>query len=64
MTRSIPLVAALDELGLSANPSAFRRGIMSCTGLEFCKLALVTTRQRAIDLVGELEERLGDWTCH
>ena len=53
-------VAELDELGLSANPSAFRRGIISCTGLEFCKLALVTTRTRAIDLVGELEERIGD----
>ena len=55
-----PFVAELDELGLSANPSAFRRGIISCTGLEFCKLALVTTRTRAIDLVGELEERIGD----
>ncbi len=54
------LVAELDELGLSANPSAFRRGIISCTGLEFCKLALVTTRTRAIDLVGELEQRIGD----
>ena len=54
------LVADLDELGLSANPSAFRRGIISCTGLEFCKLALVTTRTRAIDLVADLEARLGD----
>ncbi|WP_295628758.1 nitrite/sulfite reductase [uncultured Corynebacterium sp.] len=55
-----PFVEKLDELGLSANPSAFRRGIIACTGLEFCKLALTTTRTRAIDLVGELEERLGD----
>ena len=54
------LLAELDEIGLSAKPSAFRRGILACTGLEFCKLALVTTRQRAIDLVGDLEERLGD----
>lgn len=55
-----PLMAELDELGLSANPSAFKRGIISCTGLEFCKLALVTTRERAITLVDELEERIGD----
>ncbi|MEJ5920384.1 nitrite/sulfite reductase [Corynebacterium sp. H78] len=54
------LIAELDDLGLSANPSAFRRGIISCTGLEFCKLALVTTRQRAITLVDELEQRLDD----
>ena len=54
------LLAELDSIGLSATPSAFRRGIMACTGLEFCKLALVTTRERAIDLVGELESRLKD----
>lgn len=55
-----PLLAELDELGLTARPSAFRRGVISCTGLEFCKLALVTTRTRAIELVGDLERRLGD----
>lgn len=54
------LLSELEELGLSANPSAFRRGVLACTGLEFCKLALVTTRQRAIDLVDDLERRLGD----
>ncbi|MDK8510093.1 nitrite/sulfite reductase [Corynebacterium bovis] len=55
-----PLTAELDRLGLSASPSAFRRDIISCTGLEFCKLALVVTKQRAIRLADELEERLGD----
>lgn len=54
------LSAALDEVGLYAHPSEFRRGIISCTGLEFCKLAHVTTKARAIELVDELEERLGD----
>lgn len=54
-----PLVE-LDKTGLSAEPSAFRRGILACTGLEPCKLALVTTCQYATDLVGDLEERLGD----
>ena len=40
------LVAALDELGLSVKPSTFRRNMMACTGLEFCKLAIVETKAR------------------
>ena len=39
-------------------PSAFRRGTMACTGIEFCKLAIVETKQRAADLYAELERRL------
>ncbi|HJD49880.1 MAG TPA: nitrite/sulfite reductase [Candidatus Corynebacterium intestinavium] len=54
------LAAELEKEGLSAKPSAFRRDIISCTGLEFCKLAHVVTKQRAIQLVDELEERVGD----
>lgn len=54
------LAADLEKEGLSAKPSAFRRDIISCTGLEFCKLAHVVTKQRAIQLVDELEERVGD----
>jgi sulfite reductase (ferredoxin) len=33
---------------------------MACTGIEFCKLAIVETKQRAIDLVDELEKRFPD----
>ena len=33
---------------------------MACTGIEFCKLAIVDTKQRAIDLVDELEKRFPD----
>lgn len=54
------LAEELEQVGLSANPSSFRRDIISCTGLEFCKLAHVVTKQRAIALVDELEERVGD----
>ncbi|WP_080796829.1 nitrite/sulfite reductase [Corynebacterium pacaense] len=54
------LARELDEVGLYSTPSEFRRGIISCTGLEFCKLAHVTTKARAIELVDDLEERLGD----
>jgi sulfite reductase (ferredoxin) len=52
------LVAALKSLDLRAAPSAFRRGTMACTGIEFCKLAIVETKQRADWLYRELEERL------
>lgn len=55
-----PLSEALEEVGLYTKPSEFRRGVISCTGLEFCKLALVTTKARAIELVDDLEQRLGD----
>jgi sulfite reductase (ferredoxin) len=48
----------LDALGLSAKPSVFRRGTIACTGIEFCKLAIVETKQTAADAVLELERRL------
>ncbi|MGF7235692.1 MAG: nitrite/sulfite reductase, partial [Frankia sp.] len=57
-----PLTAALAELDLVVAPSVFRRGTMACTGLEFCKLAIVETKGRAIDLIAELERRLPDFS--
>ncbi len=54
------LVAGLADLGLSVNPSTFRRNMMACTGIEFCKLAIVETKARGMALVDELEARLGD----
>lgn len=54
------LQADLEEMGLYSTPSEFRRGLLSCTGLEYCKLAHVTTKSRAIELADELEERFGD----
>jgi sulfite reductase (ferredoxin) len=55
------LVAALAEHDLLVRPSAFRRGTMACTGLEFCKLAIVETKQHAQDLYTELEKRLPEF---
>jgi sulfite reductase (ferredoxin) len=49
-------VTALDALGLPARPSEFRRGVMACTGIEFCKLAFVETKARAASVVAELEQ--------
>ena len=59
--RSTSLVGgARHDSGLPAEPSPFRRGTMACTGIEFCKLAIVETKARAIALVDELEKRLAD----
>jgi sulfite reductase (ferredoxin) len=52
------LVAELDALGLPVKPSVFRRHTMACTGIEFCKLAIVETKGRAMQLIDELERRL------
>src|SRR4051794_14348393 len=55
------LVAELAGCDMEVRPSAFRRGMMACTGLEFCKLAIVETKARATWLTDELERRLPDW---
>jgi len=55
-----PLIAELDALGLSARPSVFRRGTIACTGIEYCKLAIVETKMTAASAVAELERRLAD----
>ncbi|MFE9566726.1 nitrite/sulfite reductase [Streptomyces sp. NPDC006487] len=52
------VVAALEALDLRVNPSPFRRGTMACTGIEFCKLAIVETKARGASLIDELERRL------
>jgi sulfite reductase (ferredoxin) len=59
--RTDELVSELDAAGLPARPSAFRRHTMACTGIEFCKLAIVETKVRAADLISELERRLPDF---
>ncbi|WP_055494229.1 nitrite/sulfite reductase [Streptomyces sp. TP-A0356] len=53
-----PLVADLRRLGLEPEPSSWRRETMACTGIEYCKLAIVETKERAAVLVAELEQRL------
>ena len=54
------LVDALDAIGLSARPSSWRRATMACTGIEFCKLAIVETKAAAAHLVETLEKSLSD----
>jgi sulfite reductase (ferredoxin) len=50
----------LDALGLPSRPSHWRRNLMACTGIEFCKLSFAETRVRAQSLVPDLEKRLED----
>ena len=54
------LVDDLETVGLSARASTFRRGTMACTGIEFCKLAIVETKAAGANLVAELERRFAD----
>ncbi len=53
---------ALERAGLPIQGSAFRRGTMSCTGKEFCKLSITDTKNFAAELVRDLERRLPEFT--
>ena len=44
---------------LRYDPSEIIRGLVSCTGIEFCNLAVIETKQRALDIAGLLEQQLG-----
>jgi len=54
------IVAELEELGLSAKPSPFKRSTIACTGIEYCKLAIVETKANATATVKTLEKKLVD----
>jgi sulfite reductase (ferredoxin) len=54
------MIAGLDALGLPSRPSHWRRNLMACSGIEFCKLSFADTRGRSQVLVPELERRLED----
>src|SRR3712207_2973210 len=56
----------LDELlaeGLlkrySSNPGAFERGVVACTGSEFCRFGIVETKVRAVEWAREMDRRVG-----
>ncbi|MGS2809666.1 nitrite/sulfite reductase [Nocardia sp. MW-W600-9] len=54
------LIDELEPLGLQARPSIWRRNLLACSGIEFCKLSFVETRKRSQVLAPELEQRLAD----
>ncbi len=43
----------------SPSPPPFTRGVMACTGTEFCRFAVVETKERAVKLARQLDEALG-----
>ncbi|MFL6069770.1 MAG: nitrite/sulfite reductase [Actinomycetes bacterium] len=59
--RVADLLSGLAALGLDAGPSEFRRGAMACTGIEYCKLAIVETKALAASTIDHLEQALPDF---
>ncbi len=55
--RADALAAELADIGLAVHPHPVRRAAMACTGIEFCKLAIVNTKDTARTLVAEIEQR-------
>ncbi|NNH73047.1 nitrite/sulfite reductase [Nocardia uniformis] len=54
------LIEKLKPLGLHGRPSHWRRNLLACSGIEFCKLSFTETRKRSQVLAPELETRLAD----
>ena len=44
----------------SPNPGAFERGVVACTGSEFCRFGIVETKVRAVEWAREMDEKVGD----
>jgi ferredoxin-nitrite reductase len=44
----------------SPKPGAFERGVVACTGSEFCRFGIVETKVRALEWAREMDERVGD----
>lgn len=42
------------------NPSRLLRGLVSCTGIDYCNLALIETKELALWVARSLEDRLGE----
>ena len=55
--RAEDLADELDVVGLQVHPHEIRRSTMACTGIEFCKLAIVNTKDTARVLIEEIEVR-------
>jgi sulfite reductase beta subunit-like hemoprotein len=55
------LLERLEGIGLPVEASPIRKGVVACTGIEFCNLAVTETKQRAHNLVQLLDEGV-KWT--
>ncbi len=55
--RADALADGLAAVGLRVDPHPVRRATMACTGIEYCKLAIVNTKDTAAHLIDEIEVR-------
>ncbi len=51
-------LTGLSEVGLSVNAHPLRRSVVTCTGIEFCKLAITETKARSKEITEYLEQRV------
>lgn len=55
--KTADLVKELEEMGLPPGAHSLRGQLISCTGTQFCNLAVVETKDRAKRILDHLEER-------
>jgi sulfite reductase (ferredoxin) len=58
---AVRLASELGSVGLRVEASPFWRGIIACTGTEFCKLAITETKGFSRWLAEQLEDRLPEF---
>ncbi|HWP34614.1 MAG TPA: nitrite/sulfite reductase [Thermodesulfobacteriota bacterium] len=54
------VVRGLEAQGLAVHRRAYRARTMACTGIQFCKLAVAETKEKAREIVLHLEQALPD----
>ena len=55
------LLERLAAIGLPVEASPVRKGIVACTGIEFCNLAVTETKHRAVNIAEQLDRDV-QWT--
>ncbi len=55
------LAKVLLDVNLESSPSRFKARILSCTGIKFCKFALIETKDQAIAAASYLEKKFPDF---
>jgi sulfite reductase beta subunit-like hemoprotein len=48
----------LEEAGFDCRPNWARKGVIACTGIQFCKLAVAETKNRAVELTDYLAKEV------
>ena len=56
--RVAQVLEGLESVGLKVRESPIFRGVLACTGIEFCRFAVTETKTRAKELVGYLDQRV------